>query len=149
MAVDRYKVLIVEEEPCVRELIAPRLAAKGIATDSARDGAEAAALIAANSYAVVVVDLVLPAPAGLRALEMLAESASPAMPVVLAVTGADRSALDRFEAHVHGVVRKPFDPDELAALVARCVEIRGSAGFGAMALATMMLGEPLIAWLSR
>jgi len=46
-------------------------------------------------------------------------------------------------------VRKPFDPEELAALVVACAEIRSRNSFGTMAIATVIAGSPLLALLNR
>jgi hypothetical protein len=67
---------------------------------------------------------------------------------VLVISGADRRVLDQLDSQkIHGIVRKPFDPDEVAAVVAACAEIRGRSAFETMALATMMTGAPLMALL--
>ncbi len=71
------------------------------------------------------------------------------MPVVLVVTGADRRALAQLDAQrIHGIVRKPFDSEELASLVVACAEIRSRLNLGTMAIATMIAGSPFLAWLN-
>jgi hypothetical protein len=66
------------------------------------------------------------------------------------LTGADRTIVERLDPQrIHGVVRKPFDPEELASVVVACAEIRGRSTFETMAIATVLAGSPFIAWLSR
>ena len=66
------------------------------------------------------------------------------------VTGADRRALSQLVSQrIHGIVRKPFDPEELASLVVACAEIRSRLNLGTMAIATMIAGSPFLAWLNR
>jgi hypothetical protein len=56
--------------------------------------------------------------------------------------------LERLNANkIHGIVKKPFDPREVAEVVAACAEIRGRSAFETMAVATVMTGAPLIALL--
>ena len=67
-------------------------------------------------------------------------------PVVLVVSGAERNVLDRLDSQrIHGIVKKPFDPLEIAAIVFACAEIRGNRAFETMAIATVMTGAQLIA----
>jgi DNA-binding NarL/FixJ family response regulator len=80
---------------------------------------------------------------GFEVLENLDEDLRP---VVLVVTGADQSTVAELDSRiVHGIVRKPFDPHELAELVRACAEIRGRGPLGAMAIATVIAGSPLFA----
>ena len=69
---------------------------------------------------------------------------------VLVITGADRSEIAKLNPRrVHGIIRKPFDRDELAAVVVACAEIRSRKAFDTMAIATMIAGSPLLALLRR
>jgi AmiR/NasT family two-component response regulator len=71
-----------------------------------------------------------------------------APPVVLVITGADKVIVDRLDARrIHGVIRKPFDPEEVGSVVAACTDIRARNALDTMMLATMA-GANLFAWLS-
>ena len=112
--------------------------------DQATDGREALDLLGTNKYEVVLLDLVMPNIDGIHVLDAI--HASPVQPVVLVVTGADRSQLGQLDSgRIHGIVRKPFDSDELGDLVVQCAEIRGRGTFEAMAISTMVVTIP---WLS-
>ncbi|HEX6641577.1 MAG TPA: response regulator [Thermoanaerobaculia bacterium] len=120
---------------------------KGLVIDEAAGGREAVELLREHQYSVVVLDLLMPGVSGFGVLDAIAQNDGHA-PVVLVVTGADRSVLGRLDSQkIHGIVKKPFDPQEVAAVVAACAEIRGRSAFETMAIATMMTGAPLIALL--
>jgi len=71
-------------------------------------------------------------------------------PVVLVITGADRSLIKQLDPQrIHGVVRKPFDSEDLADVVVACAEIRSRRPFEAMAISAMIAGGPFLAWLNR
>jgi len=100
-----------------------------------------------HQYTVIILDILMPVMDGFAVLDaMSGMEGTP--PVVLVLTGADRLTIDRLDAQrIHGIVRKPFDPEELGSLIAACAEIRGRSPFEAMAMA-MIAGGPFLAWLS-
>jgi DNA-binding response OmpR family regulator len=139
MASDTHKrVLVVDDDDDVRHLIASVLRQHALLVDEASDGRQALTLLGENSYAVVLLDLLMPVASGFDVLAQMDVAGSSVPPVVLVVTGADRSVVDGLDSRrIHGIVKKPFDAEELASLVAACAEIRGR-GFGAMAIATLV-----------
>jgi CheY-like chemotaxis protein len=139
------RVLVVDDDRLVRQILVQALRRKSLIIDEAADGREAIELLRENAYCVVLLDLLMPNANGFDVLDVIDEEALNA-PVVLVVSGADRNVLDRLDSkRIHGIVRKPFDPLEIATVVAACVEIRGNRTFETMALATMMTGAQLIA----
>ncbi|HEY2322220.1 MAG TPA: response regulator [Thermoanaerobaculia bacterium] len=149
MAIDSTKrVLIVDDEKDVRDILFTVLQARGISADCATNGREALDLIAQHPYVVVVLDLMMPEVNGFTVLETL-RAAGP-MPVVLVLTAADQGLIDRLDASlIHGLIRKPFEPHEIADVIAACAEIRGRSMFETMAIAAMIAGAPLVTLLSR
>jgi DNA-binding response OmpR family regulator len=141
------RVLVVDDDIEIRRILVTALRQRGLAIDEAVDGQQAVDLLRENTYSVIVLDLLMPGIDGFGVLDAVGERDGQS-PVVLVVTGADRPLLDRIDSQkIHGIVRKPFDPQEVAAVVAACAEIRGRSVFETMALATMITGAPLIALL--
>ena len=139
------RVLVVDDDPAVRDLIAFTLRQKLLDVDEAADGAEALLLLRHHRYAVLLLDLLMPTMDGLALLAELDHVPMIHAPVVLVVTGGDRKLLQRLDARrIHGVVRKPFDPDELAALVRACADIKSRNSMGTMCLATMIAGGAIL-----
>ena len=146
MSEQNRRVLICDDDPEMRHLLVASLRNKPLQIDEAHDGASAIALLHEHRYAVVLLDLMMPGIDGFGVLDAIDHETH--QPVVLVVSGAGRTLLDRLDSRkIHGVVKKPFDPIELAEVVASCAEIRGRGTFEAMAVATMVAGAPLIALL--
>jgi CheY-like chemotaxis protein len=147
MLVDHRRVLIVDDDTDVRHILATALRQKSLTIDEAVDGRQALALLHENSYSVVLLDLMMPVVDGLTVLEAI-KTDLPNPPIVLVVTGASREMIERVDTdRVHGIVRKPFDPLEVAAIVAACAEVRSRGPFETMAIATVISGGALIHWL--
>jgi CheY-like chemotaxis protein len=150
MIEQQKRILIVDDDPRVRELLVWVLERHALAVDEASDGREALALVAEHQYAVIVLDLLMPVVDGFGVLAALAEREISPPPVVLVLTAADSGDVLRLDARrVHGIVKKPFDPEELASIIVACAEIRSRNAFGTMAIATVLAGGPLLALLNR
>jgi len=140
------RVLVADDDPDIRGLLMTVLRRHDLLVDEAADGRVALEMLREQAYAVVLLDLMMPEMDGLAVLEVLRKSADP--PVVLVVTAADRSMIEKLDTQrIHGVIRKPFDPDEVASIVMACVEIKSRGGFEAMAISVILAGGPLVAWL--
>ena len=142
------RVLIVDDEKDVRDILFTVLQARGIQADCAANGREALELIAQHPYVVVVLDLMMPDVDGFAVVDTL--HAAGAMPVVLVLTAADQGLIERLDASlIHGLIRKPFDPAEIADVIAACADIRSRSMFETMAIAAVLAGGPLVTLLSR
>ena len=146
-AEQQKRVLVVDDDGGVRRLFCTVLRDRGLSVDEAGDGKEALDLIETRQYGVIVLDLVMPMIDGFVVAEKL--SLLQPRPVVLVVTGAEPSVVDWLDPlAIHGIVRKPFDAEELANVVAACAEIRSRMSMETMALA-MVAGGSLFALLNR
>lgn len=145
-------VLIVDDDQRIRELLSTALSHRGLASQTAADGKEAIAALGRNAYSVVLLDLVMPEVDGFRVVEWMHHnrSAMPVPPVLLIMSGAEPYDSELLSAQtVHGIIRKPFEAQELADLVAACAEVKSRGALGTMALAAFVSGAPLLALLDR
>jgi len=150
MTVGQKRILVVDDDAEIRDLLTAVLQKHDLMVDSAGDGAAAYDLLREFHYAVVLIDPVMPGLDGFALLDLIAGGEVISPPVVLVITAADRAAIDRLDAQrIHGIVRKPFDPYEIARLVVACAEIKSRSPFGPMVIATMIAGSPLLALLNR
>lgn len=113
-------VLIVEDDASICKMLLAALSREPLQVDCARDGAEALEKMAATSYAVVLLDLMLPRVSGFSVLEELASRPLP-RPMIFVISAFDDLTLGRLDARVvHGILRKPFDLERLVELVREC-----------------------------
>ena len=115
-----HLVLIVDDCPVMRDLIAQVLRAAGHRVETAADGGEALLRLTALSPDLVLLDLHMPGLEGLGVLRAIkAHEPTRAVPVMMLTAEADDARL--IEAHRAGAVgylHKPFRPERLTAQVA-------------------------------
>lgn len=116
------KVLVVDDEPAIRALVAKILERAGYPVDTARDGAEAIEKLNQSRYAVLVLDLMMPNIDGYGLIEYLKERGGP-RPAIIVVSAGDSAAFRQLDGTVvHSILRKPFDIDVLGDLVAAAAQ---------------------------
>ncbi len=123
--VDRpHTVLVVEDEPAVRELVADFLRDEGYRVEEAHDGAEAIRRLdsherCAEHLCAVLLDMMLPRVDGVSVLRHLT-AAGTTVPVV-AMSASREHLTAALAAGARTAVPKPFDLDRLlAAMHANC-----------------------------
>jgi two-component system response regulator VanR len=127
------RVLVVEDEDAIRALLVAALRREPFEVDAAADGAAALQLVAANDYAVIILDLMMPRLNGFEFLDAFQAAAPAASSVVFVVTAFDDVMIGRLRAdRVHAIVRKPFDVPQLVAMVREVVLTRGESASPSM-----------------
>jgi DNA-binding response OmpR family regulator len=111
------RVLVVDDEPMVREVVTRYLEHDGHEVTVAADGAAAVAELQRGRFDLVVLDLMLPVVDGLRVLRDL-RSRSEVPVIVLTARGDEGDRVLGLELGADDYVVKPFSPRELAARVA-------------------------------
>jgi two-component system phosphate regulon response regulator PhoB len=110
-------VLVVEDEPDIRSLIAHHLEREGFRCRTAASGVDALAAVRAAKPDLVVLDLMLPGMDGLEVCRRLRADTT-ALPIIMLTAKADE--VDRvvgLELGADDYVVKPFSPKELVARV--------------------------------
>jgi len=117
------RIVIVDDEPRMAAVIAMALERDGYACEPCASAAQALAAIDARGADVVVSDLMMPEMDGIALLRRLRAS-HPTLPVILLTAHASvPSAVAAMRDGAFDYIAKPFDNDELRALVARAVSL--------------------------
>ncbi len=116
-----FRVLLVEDEPAIRELVAEMLEGAGVDLRCAAGGAEALREARRARPHLVLLDIVLPDLDGFTVCRLLRGHAAlrevPIYMLTARVRKADRESARR--AGADGYIEKPFTARQLQALVAR------------------------------
>ncbi|HSK15662.1 MAG TPA: response regulator transcription factor [Gaiellaceae bacterium] len=109
-------VLVVDDEPIVREVVAEYLRRAGFRTLEAGDGDSARALLEEEDPSLVVLDLMLPGTDGLELCRWI-RARSDVPVIMLTARGEEADRIVGLELGADDYVTKPFSPRELAARV--------------------------------
>jgi len=127
------RIVIVEDDPSVAELVTLYLKNAGFVVEHAANGGEARALFGRGDPALVILDLGLPDADGLALFRELRERSD--VPVLALTARADDiQKIDGLDAGLDDYVTKPFNPRELVSRV-QAVLRRANGGGG---------GRPLV-----
>ena len=115
----RYRVLIVEDDADIRELIRYNLAQEGFIIEEAADGAQALERVKRRVPDLMVLDLMLPGMPGLQVCrQMRAERDTSHLPILIVTAkGTEVDKVLGLEMGADDYVVKPFSPRELVARV--------------------------------
>jgi DNA-binding response OmpR family regulator len=109
-------VLVVDDEPTIRDIVVRYLARDGYRTLEAADGNRARALVESEKPDLVVLDVMLPGTDGLELCRWIRTSSQ--LPVImLTARGEESDRIIGLELGADDYVTKPFSPRELAARV--------------------------------
>ena len=111
------KILIVDDEPRIRELIHEHLQYSGYVCEEAGDGSAALAQLSGGGFDLVILDLMMPFMDGMTCLrEMRARHINTPV-IILTARGEEYDKLAGLESGADDYVVKPFSPRELVARV--------------------------------
>ena len=107
-----YKVLVVDDELKIRELVAKYVKFEGHEVYEAENGMQAVELCRDNDYDIVIMDVMMPELDGFSAVkEIRKRKATPV--IMLTARGEEYDKIHGFEAGIDDYVVKPFSPKEL------------------------------------
>ena len=110
-------VLVAEDDPELRELVALTLTDAGMEVEQARDGREALEHVVAHKPDLVLLDMRMPVMDGRAFCDAIRTRGDP--PPVVVMTAGDRAAQTAQELGAVSWLAKPFDIDDLVAAVRR------------------------------
>jgi two-component system response regulator AtoC len=141
------EILIVDDEPSVSFLLREILEERGHVVHAAASGADALALLDSGlleDVELVLTDFAMPNLDGLGLLTQI-RIRNPELPVVLLTArGSERLAARAIKQGAFDYVPKPFDIDELEAVVGRALELAALRRDVRRASVATVLGRPLI-----
>ncbi|MCL2777798.1 MAG: sigma-54 dependent transcriptional regulator [Polyangiaceae bacterium] len=124
MLPEKKQVLIVDDEPNLRKILAAQLSRDGYDVLLAEDGEQGLALLREHHIDLVVTDLKMPKVDGITLLrEALREA--PELPVVMITAhGTVDTAVEALKSGAFDYLTKPFDKDEVRQVVAKALKTR-------------------------
>jgi two-component system OmpR family response regulator len=113
----RSRILVVDDEPQIRDMVTRALHAAGYGIDTAADGEAGLTLALSGDYQLIILDILMPAADGRHVLRQL-HRLRPDQPVLVLSCLSDVTAkVDLLDSGAKDYLTKPFSLDELLARV--------------------------------
>jgi DNA-binding NtrC family response regulator len=117
-------VLVCDDEEIMRDVLETILSGAGYKVELARTGEEAVEIYSQRQFDVVLMDVSMPGMGGLTALEELIKLDAEAVILMITAYATFDTAISAWEKGAAGVIRKPFQNEQILALVARGIRSR-------------------------
>ncbi len=118
------QILICDDEEIMRDVLETILSGAGHKVDLAKTGEEAIEAYSQKLYDVVLMDVSMPGIGGLTALERLMAMDPEAVVLMVTAYATFDTAISAWEKGAAGVIRKPFQNEQIIALVAKGIKKR-------------------------
>ena len=115
------RVLVVDDDPAIRQIIAVLLQRDGVDVAIAEDGERANAMLAQEEYAVVLLDLMMPRLDGYGVIEFMKQRGIKT-PIVVVSAVSDERTFELDPQLVRVAMQKPIEPRELRTVVRAILE---------------------------
>ena len=110
------KILVVDDEKLIREVIKEYLVLEDYKVDEAEDGNEAVEKTKSNDYDLIIMDIMMPNKDGYQACKEIKQFKNIPF-IMLSARGEEYDKLIGFDLGIDDYVTKPFSPKELVARV--------------------------------
>jgi heterodisulfide reductase subunit A len=114
-----FRILVVDDEPILRDSLKDWLEEDGFQVDKAESGPEALERVARQAYHLILLDIKMPGMDGVEVLKRVKEM-RPELPVVMMTAYATvETAVEAMKMGALDYLMKPFDPDTLVPMVVK------------------------------
>lgn len=112
----KQRILIVDDEKRIRDIIEEYISVEGFLIDKAEDGKNALDLFVKNEYSVIILDVMMPYIDGWGVCREIRKTSKTPI-IMLTARGEEYDKLLAFELGVDDYIVKPFSPKELLARI--------------------------------
>ncbi|HJL17879.1 MAG TPA: response regulator [Sandaracinaceae bacterium LLY-WYZ-13_1] len=121
---DAPRVLVVDDEKVIREILADFLSMEGFFVRTAEDGSAALVELSRHHYDLVLSDLKMPNMGGLELLGAISKHAPNVVTVIMTGFGTVETAIDAMKRGAYDYILKPFKVEEVVHTIRRGLEKR-------------------------
>ena len=119
---ERYSVLVVDDEPGIRESLADVLQDEGFKVEAVESGEAALETLGKNRYDIVLLDIWLPAMDGIQALEKIQAQGNPPVVIMISGHGTIETAVRATKLGAFDFLEKPLSIDKTLLTLKHAVE---------------------------
>jgi len=119
---DKYRALVVDDEPSVCEAVKAILETEAIDVVATTNSVAAVEDVKKNAYDLIISDLKMPHLDGLQFYDQVKDHSPESIFMIITAFGTIPSAVDAIKKGVYDYIPKPFTPDEVRIPVRRALE---------------------------
>jgi len=115
-------ILVVDDDPDIREVLKDRLESLGYRVLVAASGKEGLELLEKQNLQLILLDIEMPAMSGLEVLKEIRKRALDITVVMITAYGTIERAVEAMKEGAYDFIPKPFEPDHVALIVQKALE---------------------------
>src|SRR4029077_21022034 len=108
LTADTARILVVDDEKVIREILADFLSMEGYVVHAVEDGALALEELKKRHYNLVISDLKMPKMGGLDLIQKITEDSIPVLTVIMTGFGTVETAIEAMKKGAYDYILKPF-----------------------------------------
>lgn len=116
------KILVVEDEKSMREVLRMLLEAENYEVMTARNGLEGLSHIDSDIFDLVITDMKMPKVNGFEVLKKIKEISPETIVLMITAFGTKESAVEAMKIGAYDYIHKPFNIDEIRLIVRKAIE---------------------------
>jgi DNA-binding NtrC family response regulator len=121
----KARILVVDDDPDIREVIEDRLESLGYDVSTASDGLECLSVLSKQTPDLILLDIEMPRMNGLDVLREIRKREIDVPVLMITAYGTVERAVQAMKAGAYDFIPKPFEPDHLSMIVQRALERDG------------------------
>lgn len=118
---DAARILVVDDERVIREILAEFLTLEGFSVNTVEDGEKALTELRLNPYDLLITDLKMPRLSGLQLLEKIEQERLGVLTVLMTGFGTVETAIEAMKKGAYDYLLKPFKVEEVIHVVQRAL----------------------------
>ncbi|MBA3060810.1 MAG: sigma-54-dependent Fis family transcriptional regulator, partial [Nitrospirae bacterium] len=121
---NKGKILIVEDEKSMREVLGILLEGEGYDVTLAAGGIDGISLLNKDIFDMVITDIKMPKVNGFEILKKVRETSPDTLVIMITAFGTTESAIEAMQLGAYDYIHKPFKIDEIRLVVKKALERR-------------------------
>ncbi len=122
MGKDKSKILVIDDEPGIREFLEIMLHKNGYMVETVADGLKAMAKIEANLFDLAVVDIQMPVMNGIEVLKKINEISPETSVIMITAYASHETAIEAMKLGAYDYITKPFKIDEIKLVIKNALD---------------------------
>ena len=118
------RILIVDDEPLIRDALAFKLTKEGDYVETAEDGEKAIEILDRERFDVIISDVMMPFISGFELLQILKERGTEAPVLMLTSLNSESAVNKALDLGADDFMTKPFSPKDLSTRIKKLLEKR-------------------------